>query len=113
VKWGRWWLALVYTVATLVAQGVHVHDQGADEAVTESRGDCDETRPHVAGHEAAAHGQAPAPCPSCQLRSQHSFWQDASIPLPGPGLSTPIELRRASVLPGTPLRTRCRAPPRV
>jgi hypothetical protein len=113
VNRGRWWLALAYTVATLVAQGVHVHDQRADQAVLESRGDCDETRPHVADHEVASHGEAPAPCPSCQLRSQQSLWQDASLPLPVPSLSAPIEFRPPSTLPGAPLRTRCRAPPRV
>jgi len=113
VKWGRWWLALTYTLATLLAQGVHDHDQGTDEAVPESHVDCDEARPHATAHHVVDPSKAPASCPSCQFRAQVSFWNPASRPGPGLVVSLPIAFDRTSDLPGSPLRTRCRAPPRV
>jgi len=50
---GRWLLTLAYLVASLLAQGVHVHDRGSDRSFLEDRGDCDESRRHVADHEVA------------------------------------------------------------
>ncbi|WP_435010690.1 hypothetical protein P12x_001969 [Tundrisphaera lichenicola] len=112
MRWSRLWLTLVYSLATLVAMGVHDH-RAADAPIPESHGDCDESRLHVAGHEVISPGDPPAPCPSCQFRSHHTLWRTASSPAPGPGLTEPVELGRASTLPGSPLRTSCRAPPLV
>ncbi len=113
VKLVRWWLSLSYILATLLALGVHDHDRETADAVLESKGDCDESRPHVASHEQARHGESPTVCPSCQFRSQHSLWTMATRPQPGPSVAIPIATSRPSTLPGSPLRTRCRAPPRV
>jgi len=113
VKAGRWWLSLAYLFASLLAQGYHDHGGGADEVAPESRGDCDEQRQHIADHDVAGHGTPPETCPSCQLRAEHPFWAIAARPLPGPAVVIPIDFGRPSTLDGSPLRARCRAPPRV
>jgi len=111
VKSGRWWLSLAYILATVLAQGVHDHGRASDDDLLESRGDCDEPRPHVAGHEVAGHGEGPTSCPSCHFRADHPLWAMAPRPLPGPSVAIPIDFARPSTLPGSRLRTRCRAPP--
>jgi hypothetical protein len=111
VKWGRWWLALSYVLATLLAQGVHDHDWRADASVLESKGDCDDTRPHVAEHQVDGSLATSIDCPSCHFRGQYSLSELAPRPLPGPGIAIPPTTAAVSTLPGSPFRTRCRAPP--
>jgi len=112
VKSGRWWLTLAYTLATLVAPGVHDHGSGGDD-VPESRGDCDEQRPHMADHRVADHGDGPTTCPSCQFRAQHPLEGPRPHALSCPVVAATVEPARPSPLVGSPLRARCRAPPRV
>jgi len=90
VKLVRWWLSLAYILATMLALGVHDHDRETGDPILESRGDCEDPRPHVANHEAAVHGDSPTVCPSCQFRSQHSLWVMASRPQPGPSVAIPL-----------------------
>ena len=111
VKWGRWWLSLSYVLATLMAQGVHDHHRATDDSVLESNGDCDDSRLHIADHKVVDLGDSPSVCASCQFRGQHSLWAMVPQPLPGPGVAIPTETNRPSTHPGSPLRTRCRAPP--
>jgi hypothetical protein len=108
---GRWLLTLAYLVASLLAQGVHVHDRGSDRSFLEDRGDCDESGRHVADHKVADHSELPTVCPSCQLRSQASILTPTVRPVPGQFVLIPVTRSTPSTLPGSPLRTRCRAPP--
>ena len=113
VKWGRWWFSLAYVLATLLAQGVHDHDRGAEEPFLESSGECDNTRPHVASHEVGTPDGSPGACPSCQFRSQHSLSEPTDRPLAGLGVAAPPAAQPPSTPSGSPLRPRCRAPPIV
>ncbi len=108
---GRWSLTMAYLLASLLAQGVHVHGSGSDRTVLEDKGNCNEARTHVADHDVADPGDAPIVCPSCQLRSQASFLEETPKPIPGLSVLVPIAASRPEPLPGLPLRTRCRAPP--
>lgn len=108
---GRWLLTLAYLAAGLLAQGVHVHDRGCDRSFLEDRGYCDESRPHVDGHKVADQSELPTVCPSCQLKSQASILALAVQPVPGQIVLIPVTRSTPSTLPGSPLRTRCRAPP--
>jgi hypothetical protein len=111
LKCGRWLLTLAYLLASLLAQGVHVHDRGHDRGFLEDRGDCDESRQHVADHEAADPGDPPTVCPSCQLRNQASILVPFVRPLPGQVVLVPVVRSAPSTLPGSPLRARSRGPP--
>ena len=113
MKSGRWWLSLAYLFASLLSQGYHVHGRGSEDLAPESHGDCDEQRRHVADHDIADHGDASEACLSCHFRAEHPFWAMAPGPLPGPAVVVPIDFGRPSSLEGSPLRARCRAPPRV
>jgi hypothetical protein len=114
VNWGRGWLSLASLLATLLAQGVHDHDHDrkADAAFVESMGDSDDTRPHLGDHEVDGRLAGPIDCPSCQFQGQHSLAEIAPRPWPGPSLAIPPATDSPSTQPGSPLRTRCRAPPR-
>jgi hypothetical protein len=111
VKSHRWLLSLAYLFATLMAQGPHDHGHRADDA-TVSRGDCDALGVHVAGHEHQQAHETPDACPACHFRAEHPLWQLAPRPLPGPSVAIPAEAAHPSTRLGSPLRTRCRAPPR-
>ncbi|WP_435017472.1 hypothetical protein TA3x_005085 [Tundrisphaera sp. TA3] len=107
---GRWWLALGYLLATLVAQSPHAHDHPSDEAA-ESRGDCSDLGRHIAGHDPAKPHEAPEPCPACQFRAESPLLHSAPRAMAGPSVAIPRENSRPSTRPGSPLRTSCRAPP--
>jgi hypothetical protein len=108
---GRWLLTLAYLVASLLAQGVHVHDRGRDRSFLKHRGDCDASRLHIDDREIADHSELPTVCPSCQLKSQASILALTVRPVPGQIVLIPVTRSTPSTLPGSPLRTRCRAPP--
>ena len=108
---GRWLLTLAYVVASLLAQGVHVHGPGSDRSFLDARGDCDESRAHVADQKVADDGEPPTACPSCQLKSQASILTLTVRPVPGQIVLIPVIRSTPSTLPGSPLQTRCRAPP--
>ena len=109
----RGWIALTYVLATLLAQGPHDHGREAEAGFLESPGGCDDSRPHVAGHEAPSLDDGPGVCASCHFRSQHAPADLVPLPIPGPGLAIPRPPEAPKALPGSPLRARCRAPPRV
>ena len=111
MKWGRWWLSLSYVLATLLAQGVHDHERATDDSALESNGDCDDSHLHIADHKALHLGDSASDCLSCQFRGQHSLWATAPQPCPGASVAIRIVANPPSTLPGSPLRTRCRAPP--
>ena len=112
VKPGRWWLSLAYVLATLLAMVGHDHARETAPPWLEAAGDCDDSRPHLGSHPADASPSGSADCPSCHFRAQYPLAEFAPRPVSGPGLAIPPESGPASTLPGSPLRTRCRAPPR-
>ena len=107
----RWWLALFYVLATLVAQGGH-HHGGADEsAVGHHDPECADACPHVAGHPSPDLGHAPDHCLACQFRAQHHSYILACPTLERPDVSVSTVSSHAPVPSRTLSRISCRAPP--
>ena len=112
MRWSRWWPALLYVAAAVLAQSFHDH-HGAAEAAARCEASCADTRTHLSGHSAPDLGHAPSDCLACQYRAEHHSW----IP------TAPLFLRPSAALaadesspPASPRpfrRASCRAPPRV
>jgi hypothetical protein len=113
VRANRWWLALIYALATVVAQGMHDHGGGADETVAQHEAGCSDPRPHMAGHPSPESGHLPIDCPACQYRAEHHSYPYTSSPLVRPSVAVSVEASPAPArLPSIRIHS-CRAPPRV
>ncbi|MBV8228926.1 MAG: hypothetical protein JO329_02970 [Planctomycetaceae bacterium] len=109
----RWWLALLYVLATVLVQGVHDHGGTDESAVAHHDPDCADLCRHVAGHPSPDLSHAPGHCLACQYRAEPHSCAPAP-PLPG---RPSVSAAAVSSLPLAPSRTlrriSCRAPPRA
>jgi hypothetical protein len=115
VRRDRWtaWLALIYTLATVFAQGMHDHgaageDRDHDPVVVHG---CDDARAGIAGHHTPEPGHPPSDCPACQFRAQIHHWEAPSLLVAGSPARAHVDVNPARALPRRPLRPTGRAPP--
>jgi hypothetical protein len=109
----RWWLALSYVLATVLAQGLHDHGRGDDPSAAGHEAGCADACRHVTGHPSDESGPDRADCPACQFRADHHSWAPC---LPGQlreSVSVTDEAPRPLTLSGPTFRATSRAPPRV
>jgi hypothetical protein len=111
LKIRRAWFAVLYALATFVAQGLHDHGPRTSGSAAVGLPSCDDSRPHFAGHTAPELLPGDLHCLACQFRTEHQA-DSATWDL----LSTPA--RRLATLsfplgpiPSAVSRPACRAPP--
>jgi len=105
--------AWAFLLATIVAQGPHDHAKSSAQSAEAEFGSCDDQHQHWAGHQPAEQGTSPELCSICQHRLQPTLVAE-SLSFSAELTSTSLVERGSEArLPGRPLRTRCRAPPRV
>jgi hypothetical protein len=89
----RRWLILAYTLSTLVATLGHDHHREPEALFAEAG--CDDSRAHLASHDAPDHSKAFNDCPICQYRTGPQIAQaQASF---DPGATTSDEVVGQSV----------------
>jgi hypothetical protein len=109
----RFWLALVYGLATVLAQGVHNHAGSDDGRSVQHEAGCSDSRLHLSGHWSPDLSHAQDDCLACQFRANHHPWS-----LTVPTLDRPSAVHSVVVLSHTAPRhfvrlSQCRAPPRL
>ena len=113
VRSSRWWLALLYILATVLAQGLHDHGGGADAAEVRHEAGCDDSRPHLSGHWSPDLSHVQDHCLACQYRSQHQTPTTSPAPFHLDRASPARSSRPPPTRSGSLHRISCRAPPRV
>ncbi len=78
----RSWIALIYGLATLLAQSLHDHGERTPEPPAVGLAGCDDPRPHFAGHGAPEIRLGDLHCPACQFRADHQSGTSRSLPAP-------------------------------
>jgi len=106
-------LALVYVLATVLAQGVHDHGEAPDTTGSHHEAGCNDTRLHLSGHPSSVSHDAPSHCLACQYRSEHHFWQAAPPSQSQPSLAVSVDRSSPEAHPSSPRLISCRAPPRA
>jgi len=108
---GRFWLVLLYGVATLLGQGLHDHGPDSHPPPTVANIACEEAALHVEAHPAQNAGHPFDACPACQFRAQNLSCLDRVT------AHAPVAVERAADFPpfkshvSPVLRPTGRAPP--
>ena len=111
VRVSRYGWALVYLVATVVAQGVHDHG-GADAGAVQHEAGCSDPRPHLSGHWSPDLGQDQDHCLACQFRANHHGLSLTSTASLRPSAAAVVAVVPLLAPRRLALRNTCRAPPR-
>jgi hypothetical protein len=109
----RGWIALLYVLATVLAQGIHDHGESTDSVVTRHEAGCDDPRLHLSGHPSADLSHGVDECPACQYRAGHHAFEFRPPTHFRPCTALVIEVPAAPVPRATFSLISCRAPPRI
>src|SRR3954447_24613927 len=109
----RWWLALAYALVTVLAQGVHDHGAGPEDADAVAGAECHEPRAHVERTRPSARPHGPEHCLACQYRADPHDTPPTSVLLPRAHVGFAPTALDPSPRPRSLLRSSSRAPPRA
>ncbi len=109
----RFWLALIYALAMILAQGGHDHGQSKRPA-REAENLCEQgPRAHLCGHVTPGQGHPATDCLACQFRANPQALADSTTAPQRMVVTAAAEIPRTSALPDPVARPTCRAPPRA
>jgi hypothetical protein len=112
VRSRRFFLALLYGLATLVAQGLHDHGgERRGEAAAVGLAGCEDPRPHFSGHGAPELKPVDLNCLACQFRGDHQAEASRVEVCSTPTRRLTILVAVPRPVPGALSQSTCRGPP--
>jgi hypothetical protein len=111
VRVSRFWLVLLYVLATAMAQCVHDHGQDDEGAAAQHESGCADPRPHISGHWSPDLDDHRDDCLACQFRAEHQSDLSAETTFVVLSVADAVEVSSPAPPQRFFLRNTCRAPP--